>query len=589
MQYLELIEKLYNKKVDATGLAIFRMSYGCILFYVVLEFLQYRHLIFNEIPYLSFSNIDFKFALVLWLITISFIIIGLFTRIVTIINYIFSVIFLSTINNFGNHVLVVMTSVNFLLMFTSVARVFSIDAVIIKIQSPVNNYRSAKVSVLNYFSLVFVSLGLMYFISVFDKLFVDYWISGMAIWAFLSVPSEFARYDLTFLLNNKLLSQGLTYATLIFELFFIFLCFRKRTRLTTLLVGLLFHLGILMCFTITIFQLTFICLYILLIPFSFWKILKIKCQYRQKTSVFILTNYRWSEQLYQLLRSIDVLNAFSCKLVDEMPIIDNKVVNSKMLYIEKSGNYIVDYQQIMSYLFKRLPICMPFFLVTSIPKVRDFIVKFLKFVFSLRIGYFSPTNELYFKTFKINTIGLILMLLFILQAHALLDTNFARKINLPKSNIQITSMSRAFFGIGRHHVFTFDYENSNLQIYAIGITLVDKYREIWLPLTLENGTAGTYKTNFSRSRSFYSNKDGVLDSVLLNNYVRDFTSFWSVNNEVDLHSSNFNVYSKKVMMQFNWEKDRYQKSRNIPWTNLGKIVWKDSTYISHLNHLKQIN
>ena len=221
MQYLELIEKLYNKKVDATGLAIFRMSYGCILFYVVLEFLQYRHLIFNEIPYLSFSNIDFKFALVLWLITISFIIIGLFTRIATIINYVLSVVFIATINNFGNHVLVVITSVNFLLMFTSVARVYSIDAVIIKIQSPVNNFRSAKVSVLNYFSLVFVSLGLMYFISVFDKLFVDYWISGMAIWAFLSVPSEFARYDLTFLLNNKLLSQGLTYATLIFELFFI--------------------------------------------------------------------------------------------------------------------------------------------------------------------------------------------------------------------------------------------------------------------------------------------------------------------------------------------------------------------------------
>ena len=219
-RYLKTIEKLYDKKVNATGLAMFRICYGCILFYVVLEFLQYRHLIFNKIPYLSFSSIDFKFALGLWLIAISFIIMGLFTRIATIINYVFSVIFIATINNFGNHVLVVMTSVNFLLMFISISRVFSLDAVIIKIQLHANNFRSSKVSVLNYYSLVFMSLGLMYFISVFDKLFVDYWANGMAIWAFLSVPSEFARYDLTFLLNNKLLSQGLTYATLIFEILF---------------------------------------------------------------------------------------------------------------------------------------------------------------------------------------------------------------------------------------------------------------------------------------------------------------------------------------------------------------------------------
>ena len=589
MRYLKTIEKFYNKKVDATGLAIFRMIYGCILFCVVLELLQYRHLIFDEIPYLSFSNIDYKYVLIIWLIVIWHIIMGLFTRIATIINYVLSVVFIATINNFGNHVFNIMVTINFLLMFISVARVFSLDAVIIKIQLPVNNFRSSKVSVLNYYSLVLMSLGLMYFISVFDKLFVNYWANGMAIWAFLSVPSEFARYDLTFLLNNKLLSQGLTYATLIFEILFIFLCFRKRTRLVTLIVGVLFHLGILLCFTITIFQLTFICLYILLIPFSFWSFLKLKCQYRHKTPLYVVRGYRWSEQLYQLLLSIDVLNAFNCKLVNKILITGSKSSKSKMIYIKVSGSYIHDYQQIMPYLFKRIPSCMPFVLVIGISRIRAIIVNLLKLIFSFKIKSTNDDNEAYLKSYKIKTIASILLLLVILQVHALLDTNFARKVNLPKSNIQITSLSRAFFGIGRHHVFTFDYENSNLQVYAIGIALVNKYSEIWLPLTLENGTAGTYKTNFSRSRSFYSNRDGVLDSVLLNNYVRDFTAFWSVNNKIDLDSANFNVYSKKVRMQFNWEKDKYQKSLSIPWTNLGRIVWKDSTYISQLNLLKKTN
>ena len=176
------------------------------------------------------------------------------------------------------------------------------------------------------------------------------------------------------------------------------------------------------------------------------------------------------------------------------------------------------------------------------------------------------------------------MLFVILQGHALLDTNFARKIHLPESNIQIKGLARAFFGVTRHNVFTYDYMNSNLKIFSVGISYVDESNEKWLPLTLENGTAGTYKKGLCRTRSFYSNRDGVLDSLQLNNYVRDFTAFWSVNNDIDLDSANFNVYVKNVRMYFNWEKDRYQKSRSIPWTNLGRVVWKDSTYISQLNH-----
>ena len=584
VRYLKTIEKFYNKKVDATGLAIFRMIYGCILFCVVLELLQYRHLIFDEIPYLRFSNIDYKYVLILWLIVIWHIIMGLFTRIATIINYVLSVVFIATINNFGNHVFNIMVTINFLLMFISVARVYSIDAVIIKIQSPINNIRSSNVSVLNYYSLVFMSLGLMYFISIFDKLFVDYWANGMAIWTFFSIPSEFARDNFSFLLNNKILTQGLTYLSLIFETLFLFLCFRRGTRVIVLVLGVLFHVGILFCFSITYFQLTFLSLYILLIPFSFWSFLKLKCQYRHKTTVFVVAGYRWSEQLYQLLLSIDVLSAFDCKFGDKTLLMVNKSVKGKMIYIKVSDSYIHDYKQIMPYLFKRIPFCMPFVLVIGISRIRAIIVNILKLIFSFKIKSTNDDNEAYLKSYKIKTIASILLLFVILQGHALLDTNFARKIHLPESNIQIKGLARAFFGVTRHNVFTYDYMNSNLKIFSVGISYVDESNEKWLPLTLENGTAGTYKKGLCRTRSFYSNRDGVLDSLQLNNYVRDFTAFWSVNNDIDLDSANFNVYVKKVRMYFNWEKDRYQKSRSIPWTNLGRVVWKDSTYISQLNH-----
>ena len=59
---LNIVERLYNKKVDPTGLAIFRMCIGVVLFWEVYELFNYRHLIFDDIPYIRFSIIDFKFS-----------------------------------------------------------------------------------------------------------------------------------------------------------------------------------------------------------------------------------------------------------------------------------------------------------------------------------------------------------------------------------------------------------------------------------------------------------------------------------------------------------------------------------------------
>ena len=66
MKYLySKIENLYNKMVSASGLALFRVFYGFVLLFEVMQLFYFRHLIFDKIPYFEPSEIDFTIPLVL--------------------------------------------------------------------------------------------------------------------------------------------------------------------------------------------------------------------------------------------------------------------------------------------------------------------------------------------------------------------------------------------------------------------------------------------------------------------------------------------------------------------------------------------
>ena len=97
MKYLySKIESLYNKEVSASGLALFRVFYGFCLLFEVIQLFYFRHLVFDKIPYFEPSEIDFTVPLLLWILSIICVILGLFTRTSSIINYLFSIVFIST-------------------------------------------------------------------------------------------------------------------------------------------------------------------------------------------------------------------------------------------------------------------------------------------------------------------------------------------------------------------------------------------------------------------------------------------------------------------------------------------------------------
>ncbi|MCB0514367.1 MAG: thiol-disulfide oxidoreductase, partial [Bacteroidetes bacterium] len=88
----KLFNNSYNKQIDGTGLAIFRIAYSIILLCEIMQMFYFRHLIFDKIPYIELPEISSAIPILIWAVSVVFIMVGLFTRTATIINYIMSLV-----------------------------------------------------------------------------------------------------------------------------------------------------------------------------------------------------------------------------------------------------------------------------------------------------------------------------------------------------------------------------------------------------------------------------------------------------------------------------------------------------------------
>jgi hypothetical protein len=174
-QFYNWLKRKYHQEIDATGLAFFRMLFALVLFFEVHQLSSYRHLIFDAVPNLAFSDINLNIAFIIWKGSIVFIFIGLFTRFSSAINYILSLILIGSIGNFEYHVFYAYMGINFVLMFMPVSRVWSLDRLILKLR-----YSNAKfhydppktASVMGYWIPLFIGVGLVYFDSNLQFIFI---------------------------------------------------------------------------------------------------------------------------------------------------------------------------------------------------------------------------------------------------------------------------------------------------------------------------------------------------------------------------------------------------------------------------------
>ena len=169
---------------------------------------------------------------------------------------------------------------------------------------------------------VFLVIALIYLDSAFYKFASSMWLNGLGMWLPASLPMA-TWSSFPWLLNNELLVKFLGYLVLIFETVFILLMWFKVFRMPLLVIGVLFHLGILFFFPIPWFALAVICVYCLMVPIRFWKKIKIKkinisisnFKISDKYKSELFSSFHFSEKMIKISWILFFLVSFSIQLL----------------------------------------------------------------------------------------------------------------------------------------------------------------------------------------------------------------------------------------------------------------------------------
>lgn len=288
LSFLNKLKNAWTKPISATGLGLFRIVYGIVLWAEVWQLFQFRHLIFDPIPFLQMAEFSFAWLLMCWLAAIVLLIIGWNTTLVSILNYGFTVVIIGGLTSFEYHLDYVITIVNFLLIFIPVGLCFSVDALFNKPPTQIVGVAPNLVNAGNYYMLILCGLALVYTDSIFWKASSPMWRNGLGLWLPASLP-HISYLSIEWFLNQKWLVLSLGYLTFLFEGLFIFLFMAKKLRVSLLIIGLGLHLGISLAFPIPLFGWGAGSLFILMIPLKYidtlWKWLSHKFSHLSRSKI----------------------------------------------------------------------------------------------------------------------------------------------------------------------------------------------------------------------------------------------------------------------------------------------------------------
>ena len=629
MKYLySKIESLYNKKVSASGLALFRIFYGFILLFEVMQLFYFRHLIFDKIPYFIPSEIDFTIPLVLWMFSIFCVILGLFTRFSSVINYLFSIVFISTISSYEYHMFYAYMGVNFLLMFVNTSQVFSFDRLRRKLKY--SNSRQLfnqprNVSVLNYYILILVALAFVYFDSVFFKSASPIWLKGWGMWLPASLP-HFTHFNTSSILNLKWLILSLGYLTFVFETIFIFTFFRKQWRLPLLIIGLGLHLGILICFPIPWFALGVMSIYILMIPHKF--ISRVRQYFNCNTHI----TFYYDEECPLCIRTkiiishLDFFNVVAFKGIqtyafkeEKFKDIDKEELLDNIYSITKKGEILIGVNA-YRFILLRTPLLFFIGLLMYIPPF-SIIARSVYSKIALNrnterctednCGYTPPNfpqevdNIKILKDFsvkdlkiKVISLGVLGLLLFqinvtynsllinnIKQKTGFSETEFGKIINT--SSRVIYKLTSAFLGITSHGVFMDTHMKGYNHIIAVEALFPNGDKKL-LPLINEKGHPGYYNYSFNWVKYTFRVSSPNIDQAVLSSGLRDFSAFWLHKNNLENKNIKFNILVKKIDSPENWSYDFLNSQIKKPWIDGGYIIWENKIFSSHIKDIESL-
>lgn len=624
-----MIRRLYEKQISGLGLSIFRIFYGMVLLAEICQFYYFRHLIFDKIPYLEKAEINFGIPIAIWGISVVFIILGLFNRTATLINYLLSLILIGSITTYEYHMFYAYMGINFLILFLPVSRNLSLDRLLLKYKY--SNTRFAynpptDVSVLSYFVPIFVGLAFVYFDSIFFKFSSNFWRTGLGMWFPSSLPQT-ALLPLNGLMNQKYLVLGMGFLTVVFETVFIFTFFRKKWRIALVIIGLGLHIGILVCYPIPWFALGMCAIYLLMIPVGWWK----KLFGEKKTAEPKMTFYYDGEcplcnRTKIAIQHFDIGKKIEFKTVqyysEEEPLLKDipfdtllddihsvrkgKVYTGLDTYIQVLDS--MGYTKPLSWLL-RLPgvYHLGKMVYGYVAKNRD-----TERCTEENCGYTPPVippKEEEFKLLqhftlkdlkiKLITVGLIILccLQVVISYNSDLNHDIREELGIENSRINkkvekiagnLDFLGKTYLGMTHHAVFM-DYHFDQYN-HIISVVYLDKKKkqQVFLPIIDQDGTPGDYLWGFNWVKWSFRVNNNIVNQENLKKGIRDFTAFWAEKNRVDLNDATFIIKLKKIETPKGWEKDFLKRQMEKPWQNIGTATWKDKKYSIEIPEVEKL-
>ena len=623
---IRFFEQQLTRKVPATGLALFRIGFSLVALQEVLFLFYFRHLIFDPTPYLDRASPVLHAVILAWAAVLIALLLGYRTRQAALANYLLwitFVVFTPLWQDFDGGFDQLMTGSSLLLVFLPSERRFSLDQLRWRLRYSSLNQRyqpEQTVSPLAYSVPVFLSLGLVYLDSGLHKLSSEFWRNGMGGWLPPTHPYYQSPLDLSAVLNHKTLQQLIGYAVMGFQLGFIFLFWRKAFRIPILILGVGFHVGIILALNVYPFGFAMLVHYLLEVPFRAWhglgRVIRVRqptltvfydqqCPLCNRTVIILehfdirhavafkgLQSYRTSYPLLSQISETDLLRDLYA-LDPQGQISQGVDTYIKILLATGYGAPIgwllrvpgiyhlakARYRAIADNRIRKD--CGPDCALDAMPEFED------ERPFS---GFFKRHTRTDRAT--ATRIAKVLVVLLVLQLnstihYALLyrwagsQTKDPALVVLDQASDALINMSHTLFGISPHALYMHDHFDDYNRIVAITYKNPDGI-ETWLPFV---NTEGRLLSPFwGRIQSMWANVaiTSHMSPDRLEKFTRKVTAFMAPDLGIPLEGAEFLIKVKSVEAPTDWVFDLRHLNSQGAWSTLGTLKWEAGLAHLHL-------
>lgn len=583
--------KQFFTEIDSIGLSIFRFFYATILFLEAFQLYTYREIIYDKI------EISTYFIFFSWLLTITCLIFGLFTKLVAVLNYLFSVIVFNSNDLFEYNIFYTYLIINLLIIFTPVSQQLSLDSLIKKIKSNQISQGSKPTAMRIYYYLpVLTGIALVYFDSILFKLNSPIWLNGLGLWLPISLPMT-TWTDLSFIANNELLIKFMGYFTLIFEIIFIFLFWFNFFRIPLLIIGVILHVGILIAFPIPWFALTFLSIYILMIPICFWKKLLLIFQKDKRKFYFYYNNQSIrSIKIALIINSLDIFKRIELKsefhnTIESLPT--DKKLQPETFGLNNNGDKFTGgdvYIQVL----KHMKYTWPLGFILSILGIKQLYIALYSIlsvkkvskthIINSHLTYSYKPKQRYFQNQWFNKklfLSVLLVSFLFLQTIISWTTPTVQNLiwksgfNLNKINNRVITLKKnitpfcsRFLGINNHPLFMDNHFKNYNQI--IRIDIVDQNNQsLTLPLLNKQGMPSTYIRGALWANYTFRTSNPSLPQNLYEKRIMPYLMYYCKHNSINKKHVHFVFYSKQLEIPKTWKKNILHEQFSKPWKIIG--------------------